>query len=435
MIRYKGGYSMRFVPVFFVSILFILNGGSSFGQTEGLLGEYFNTVNMTDLAVTRIDPQVNFAWDTGVPHPSLSADHFSICWTGLVTPVQGGLYTFYVTSDDGVRLWINNSMVVNQWKGQSPTEYSATVTLTGGQTYPIRIDYYENTGGAMIKLEWEGPGQTRGPIEASRLTPGTGLGDRLLDWHVNPANGHYYKIFGPTLTWAQGKAKASASGGYLATISDAAENEWIMGMFRPVSDVGFIGANDIAAEGVWVWDQTRANFWNGAANGTAVPGFYTNWNTGEPNNANGEHVATVHLGSGVWNDLNVARERYCIIESETGQINYDGPLPGNKTLQVGQQYQVSVVARQIVGTVRYQWYKDDIEISSANSATLTIPYVGYDHEGIYTCQISDDKPATVRTRPAKLFVVEKIPALSFTGLVCLATLITLGAVRRAGNKR
>lgn len=396
--------------------------------TEGLYGEYFSTVNMKNLRATRIDPQVFFDWGSGSPHPDIAVDSFSICWTGYVTPIEGGTYTFYVTADDGVRFWVNDTMLVNEWKGQAPTEYSVTATLAAGQPHPIRIDYYENAGGAVMKLEWEGPGEARGPIPSARLSPGSGLGDRSLNWYRNPGNGHYYKIIGPPMTWAAGKAKAASLGGYLATINDAAENMFIMGMFRPVSDVGFIGANDIAEEGVWVWDQTGENFWNGAADGTPVPGFYTNWNTGEPNNSNEEHVATIVLGSGVWNDLNVARERYCIVETENAQINYDGPSPSLKTIAIGDRIEFSVSVRWPVGNVHYQWYQDDVLISGATSATYAILHAGYDHAGLYTCQISDDTPASIRTVAAHLTVVESLPAVSGSGLMALCVLLGLTTV-------
>ena len=93
----------RFKTGALIVIVGVIGTGISVGQTEGLLGEYYGTVNMTGLRATRIDPQVFFDWDTGSPVSGVGMDNFSICWTGFVTPVEGGSYTFYVTSDDGVR--------------------------------------------------------------------------------------------------------------------------------------------------------------------------------------------------------------------------------------------------------------------------------------------------------------------------------------------
>lgn len=409
---------------------------SASGQTEGLLGEYYRTANMSNLAFTRIDPQVFFDWETNGPDPRLSVDGFSICWTGFVMPAEDGEYTFYVTSDDGVRLWVNDVMMVNQWQGQSPTEYSATVSLIAGTPCPIRIDYYENTGGAVMKLEWEGPGiAAREAIPAASLLPGAEIGDRLRYWHQNPENGHYYKMIGP-YTWADGKVQAESMGGYLAVIDYAAESEWLVGMFRPVSDVGFIGANDIATEGVWVWDQTDQNFWNGAADGSPAGGLYADWSSGEPNNSgdDGEDVATLGLSSGGWNDLNVARERYCIVESDAGQINYDGPFPAEDKVELEAPYKVSVTVRNPVGTVQYQWYKNNTLIPGATASTLSIPNAIYDDAGLYTCRITDETPASTTTTAAKLTVVEELPALTVPGLAALAALLSLATALRSRKK-
>lgn len=430
---------MRSISIVLCVALLFLGAGIAAGQTQGLLGEYFSTISMTNLTLTRIDPQVNFQWGTGAPDPSMAVDYFSVCWTGFLTPEQSGDYTLYVTSDDGIRLWVDGVMLVDEWRGQAPTEYSAAVTLTAGNPHPIRLDYYENTGGATIVLEWDGPGVAREAIPATRLTPGTGLGDRLLDWQINPANGHYYKVIGPPMTWAAGREKAVEVGGYLAIINDAAENAWITQTFRPVvpiADVAFIGANDIAVEGVWVWDHTGENFWNGAADGAVVPGFYTNWNTGEPNDSGdeGEHVATISLNTGIWNDLNVARERYCLVESETPQINYDGPKPSITTTIPGRTFQASVTVRRTVGEVQYQWFKGEEEILGATSAILTLNDIDYEDEGFYSCEITDETPATVMTPAAQLVVVDTVPLLSGPGMTALAALLALAAVRRMRKK-
>ena len=430
---------MRSISIVLCVALLFFGAGVAVGQTEGLFGEYFSTISMTNLVLTRVDPQVNFEWGTGSPDPSMAVDYFSVCWTGFLTPEESGNYTLYVTSDDGIRLWLDGVMLVDQWKGQSPTEYSAAVTLTAGNPHPIRLDYYENTGGATIQLWWEGPGIAKQAIPAARLTPGTGLGDRLLDWQINPANGHYYKVIGPPMTWSAGREKAVEMGGYLAVINNAAENSWITQTFRPIvpiADVAFIGANDIAAEGVWVWDHTGENFWNGAADGAVVPGFYTNWNTGEPNDSGdeGEHVATISLNTGIWNDLNVARERYCLVESEMPQINYDGPTPALFRTGLGRTFQTRVTVRRTVGEVQYQWYKDGEEIAGATSALLTLHDVDFEDEGLYTCEITDETPATVMTRPAQLKVESTVPVLSGPGMAALAALLTLAAARYTRKK-
>jgi hypothetical protein len=114
---------------------------------------------------------VNFDWGNGSPAPSIGVDTFSVRWTGQVQPLFSQTYTFYTTSDDGVRLWVNGVQLVNNWTGHAPTENSGTITLTGGTPYSIQMDYYEDGGGAVAKLSWSSLSQPKEIIPANRLFP------------------------------------------------------------------------------------------------------------------------------------------------------------------------------------------------------------------------------------------------------------------------
>ena len=164
--------------------------------------------------------------------------------------------------------------------------------------------------------------------------------------------------------------------------------------------------------------------------------MYTDWNSGEPNNSgdDGEDVATVGLSSGGWNDLNVARERYCIVESEAGQTNYDGPFPAEDKVELEAPYRVSVTVRNPVGTVQYQWYKNNTLIPGATASSLLIPHATYDDAGLYTCLITGETLAPTTTTAAKLTVVEELPALTVPGLAALAALLSLAAALRGRKK-
>ncbi|MCW5558970.1 MAG: hypothetical protein KIT22_14210, partial [Verrucomicrobiae bacterium] len=137
----------------------------------GLLGEYYDNINFTTKTLTRVDPTVNFDWGNGSPAPEVGADTFSVRWTGTVTPRFTETYTFIVTVDDGVRLWVNNQLLINQWIDQSPTTYTRTIALQAGQAYPIRMDFYENGGGAVAQLRWRSARQSEQAIPASALRP------------------------------------------------------------------------------------------------------------------------------------------------------------------------------------------------------------------------------------------------------------------------
>ncbi len=142
------------------------------GTGTGLSATYFNNVDFTGTTVTRTDPTVNFAWGTGSPSSSIGADTFSARWTGQVEAQFTGTYTFYTQSDDGVRLWVNGQQLVNNWTAHPTTENRGAIALTAGQRYDIRLEFFENRGGATARLLWSSASVPKAVIPASRLYPG-----------------------------------------------------------------------------------------------------------------------------------------------------------------------------------------------------------------------------------------------------------------------
>src|SRR2546422_6874091 len=96
----------------------------------GLLGQYYNNMDFTASVLQRVDVTVNFDWGTGSPNAAIGPDSFSVRWTGYVAPRYSQTYTFYTTSDDGVRLWINGQLVVDSWIDQSSITHSGTIAIT-----------------------------------------------------------------------------------------------------------------------------------------------------------------------------------------------------------------------------------------------------------------------------------------------------------------
>lgn len=128
---------------------------------SGVIGQYFNNTSLSGTAVgSRIDGPVNFDWVGGSPGVAgVNADQFSVRWDGLLRITQSGNYRFQTASDDGVRLWVNDVLVINNWTDHSnTTDTSADVALVAGQTYSIRLEFYENGGQALIRLRWLTPG-------------------------------------------------------------------------------------------------------------------------------------------------------------------------------------------------------------------------------------------------------------------------------------
>ena len=143
----------------------------------GLTGRYYNDpgtgTKFTTLVRTRTDATVNFDWSSGSPVPGVvQTNNFSVRWTGQVQAPVSGNYTFSTVSDDGVRLWVNGVLRINNWSDHAPkTNTSAPVALVAGVKYSVVMEYYERGGGAMARLRWAYPGQGTQVIPQARLFP------------------------------------------------------------------------------------------------------------------------------------------------------------------------------------------------------------------------------------------------------------------------
>lgn len=143
----------------------------------GLLGEYFKeAVAPWDfseaLLISRIDSTVNFEWQDGTPEPGyVPNEGFTVRWTGQVVPYVSGLHTFYTFTDDGARLWVNDSLLVDKWQPQGGTEHSGTIWLEAGKRYPIEFNFLELGGYATAKLLWSIGHMPQQFIPKSQLYP------------------------------------------------------------------------------------------------------------------------------------------------------------------------------------------------------------------------------------------------------------------------
>lgn len=141
------------------------------GTGSGLRGEYFASKNLTRSTLTRVDPNVDFSWGSAAPNSALPADRFSARWTGQVSPRFSGSTTFYTVSDDGIRLWVNGQLLIDNWTDHGTTENSASITLTAGQKYDLKLEYYEATGGAVSRLLWSSACEAKQAIPKAQLYP------------------------------------------------------------------------------------------------------------------------------------------------------------------------------------------------------------------------------------------------------------------------
>jgi hypothetical protein len=142
------------------------------GAGDGLLGQYYDNMDFTGTNFSRVDPTVNFDWGSGSPDARIDVNTFSVRWTGQVQAQFSETYTFYTQSDDGVRLYVNNQLVIDHFTDHSSVEDSGTIALVAGRNYAIRMEYYENGGGALAQLRWSSPSTPKQVVPKSQLFSG-----------------------------------------------------------------------------------------------------------------------------------------------------------------------------------------------------------------------------------------------------------------------
>jgi len=136
---------------------------------DGLLATYYNDISLSAVALKRVDPVIDFKWQQDSPANSVNTDRFSVRWTGLIKPEYSGDHTFYTSTDDGVRLWVDGKLIIDGWVNQSEKEYSGTINLSAGRKYFIIMEYYDDKGRARAKLSWSEPGATKRVIPKANL--------------------------------------------------------------------------------------------------------------------------------------------------------------------------------------------------------------------------------------------------------------------------
>lgn len=123
---------------------------------DGLLAEYFDNPDLTVPRVTRVDPTINFDWGGGSPDGSMGPDEFSVRWSGTLVSPLTDTFTFHATTDDGIRLWVDNKLIIDQFV-PAAGERTAAIALSQGREYDIRLEYLEAGGGAVAQLRWSTP--------------------------------------------------------------------------------------------------------------------------------------------------------------------------------------------------------------------------------------------------------------------------------------
>lgn len=159
-----------------------INGEAIYGTRA-----YKKHIEEKQIYITRIDSTIDFNWVRNSPDPRIRVDHFTGEWTGYIRPDYSEEYTFTAKADDGVRVWIDGKLIIDQWVKQEQTQdgfvqgaqtsttHKSTIKLKKGQRYPIKVEYFEDVQNASIQVKWASKSQAEEVIPYKALyTDNTG---------------------------------------------------------------------------------------------------------------------------------------------------------------------------------------------------------------------------------------------------------------------
>jgi hypothetical protein len=198
------------------------------GTGGGIKGEYYTGLDLIDLALTRVEPQINFNWSLSGPDQAVGNDNYSVRWTGELNVPISGTYSFYPKVQGGMRLWINDQLLIDKWydygiderwQDHFPVEYYRAIYLDAG-TYPIVMEFtYRKSfgGGAVVQLEWASPSMPK------QMIPQAAFSLPVTAGRPSPSNGAVDIRQTTTLSWSAGYYAASHQA-YFGIDEEAVEN-------------------------------------------------------------------------------------------------------------------------------------------------------------------------------------------------------------------
>ncbi len=128
------------------------------GKQGGLTTEYYNGINFDTLVTSDIKSKIDFDWNDDISRPDGVHQHYySIRFSGEIVAPESGNYTFLTTSNDGIRLKIDNKIVLENWTPHGATVDMGKINLESEKRYNIEVEYFQTLGGAITKLTWIKP--------------------------------------------------------------------------------------------------------------------------------------------------------------------------------------------------------------------------------------------------------------------------------------
>jgi hypothetical protein len=239
------GTELNVMPAAKLSVL--LAGKADLGSAvieHGLVGSYYNGLNFEKFIVKRVDKGINFPWNGQSPGDGVPGENISVRWTGSVSPEFSEEYTFHATTDDGVRLWVNDKQIINDWTGRPATESRGKMELQAGWSYDVVMEFYQGGGPSYAQLSWSSRSTPKAVIPTERLSTSRGMADRSKAVAVS--------VKGPGGEQLKGSVK-STDEGIVASLDDgvmpglyhiSADNDFLMALAGESNSIPFTVIRD-----------------------------------------------------------------------------------------------------------------------------------------------------------------------------------------------
>ncbi len=248
----------------------------------GLKAEYFNNRSLSgEPMLIRTDAEIDFYWGNAdvrgenSPDASINVNNFSARWSGELEADLTDTYIFQISANNGFRLWLDERPIIEFWdNGTTSSRQSEPVELLGGETYSIRMEYFEGEDTAMAQLFWES--STR----EMQIIPQAALSLPVKANRANPDNGAVNVKQMQILSWSPGDNAASHQV-YFGTDEEAVRN-------ANTSSPEYKGSRALGSErydpGKLAWDTTyywRVDEVNDANPDSPWPGILWSFTTAD----------------------------------------------------------------------------------------------------------------------------------------------------------
>ncbi len=204
---------------------------------HGLRADYFDNPDLSGTPLlTRVDPFIDFDWTFLPPAPNVPNQDISVRWTGRILAQYSETYTFYTYSDDGVRLYVDDQLLIDHWESTGLELNTATIALQAGTYYSIRLEYFQTSGSSVVELLWSSASLPEETVPTNALDYLDVVNSTVIGDGARPlANGvatstirvTLYDTLGHAVSGVPVYLKVSGSGNYINN-SAVGSNIWVL---------------------------------------------------------------------------------------------------------------------------------------------------------------------------------------------------------------